>query len=78
MNKFCRLLAPALETYACATGHGDPALDESVVADLLADLRHWCDQSGWNFDALDRQGYNHYLRELSTITPAPADAGDTQ
>jgi hypothetical protein len=37
MNKFCRLLAPALETYACATGHGDPALDESVVTELLAD-----------------------------------------
>jgi hypothetical protein len=65
MNKFCRLLAPALESYACATGLGDPALDESVVADLLADLRHWCDQSGWDFGVLDRQGYNHYLQELS-------------
>lgn len=74
MNKFCRFLAPALKKYADATGLGDPALDESAVVGILADLRHWCDQSGWDFGALDKQGYNHYLRELSTITFAPATA----
>jgi hypothetical protein len=42
MNQFCRLLAPALESYAAATGLGDPTLDDDVVADLLSYLRHWC------------------------------------
>lgn len=63
MNDYCRLVSPALETYASSTGLGDPALDDSVVADLLTDLRHWCDLQSWSFAELDRRAYNHYLHE---------------
>jgi len=65
MNQYCELIAPALETYAGLTGLGDPNLDQSVVTDLLADLRHWCDKQGWCFNDLSRQGYKHYLAELN-------------
>ena len=63
MNDYCKLILPTLETYAGSTGLGDPTLDDSVVADLLTDLRHWCDLQSWNFAALDRRAYNHYLHE---------------
>jgi lysylphosphatidylglycerol synthetase-like protein (DUF2156 family) len=72
MNQFCRLLAPALESYAAATGLGDPTLDDDVVADLLSDLRHWCDLHDWDFGVLDCRGYNNYISEVSVT------AGDDQ
>jgi len=65
MNKFCELVAPALATYSDLTGLGDPTLDQSVVADLIADLRHWCDYRDWSFEQLDSQGYKHYIAELA-------------
>lgn len=65
MNRFCELVSPALEAYACATGLGDPLLDQSVVADLIADLRHWCDYREWSFEQLASQGYKHYIAEMN-------------
>jgi hypothetical protein len=31
-----------------------------AVSDLLADLLHWCDRHGQDFDAELRHGRNHY------------------
>lgn len=63
MNDFCRLVAPALEAYAAATGLGAPELDDAVVADLLADLHHWCDHLDWNWTELTRRADSHYAAE---------------
>jgi len=33
------------------------------LTDFLADARHWCDNNGYDFAALDRQAYGHYFAE---------------
>jgi hypothetical protein len=33
------------------------------VIDLLTDVRHLCDKHGYDFAALDRTAYQHYLEE---------------
>ena len=40
--------------------------DETAFKDLLADMRHWCDQRGIDFDALaegSREGYEEEVAE---------------
>lgn len=37
---------------------------EDVVSDLLADIRHWCDVHGLDFESLDARAHMHYLEEL--------------
>ena len=41
-------------------GEEDP---ESLVIDLLTDLRHYCDEYGLNLGKLDRVAHEHYLYE---------------
>lgn len=36
---------------------------DSAIADLLCDLRHLCDQNGFNYAKLDERGYDHYVVE---------------
>jgi hypothetical protein len=38
--------------------------DEAVI-DLLANLRHYCDQCRFDFAKLDRLAYRHYVVELN-------------
>ena len=47
------------------------ALDElyedelpALLVEVLADARHWCDAHGFDFAALDRRAYQHYLHEI--------------
>jgi hypothetical protein len=37
--------------------------EEQAVTDLIADLRHYCQQAGLSFRRLDRAGYALYLEE---------------
>jgi len=42
----------------------DPLIDpEQDAAELLADLRHYCDAHGLSFHELDRKGRDFYLAE---------------
>jgi hypothetical protein len=45
--------------------HGDTDTPtETDLADLLADLRHWCDVNGIDFAAEDNRAYRNYTEEL--------------
>ena len=37
--------------------------DREVTVHALADIRHMCDKSGWNYAELDRSAYRMYLQE---------------
>jgi hypothetical protein len=37
--------------------------DREVTVHALADIRHMCDKSGWNYAELDRSAYKMYLQE---------------
>jgi len=37
---------------------------DQLAADMLADLRHFCDLNGLDFAALDRRGRIAYLEEI--------------
>ena len=39
---------------------------EDAVSDLLADLMHWCDRFGQDFNAELRRARNHYGAETAT------------
>ena len=39
--------------------------DEDAVADLLCDLRHWCDRNGMDFRIELARAMNHYREETS-------------
>lgn len=43
---------------------GDPDLETSI-GDVLGDLRHLCDEQGFDFDALLERGRDHYDYELA-------------
>ena len=68
--------ASALANFAAVTGLGEDlrADPETVLADLLADLMHWCDALGTNphlEEAVDFQSAlgrarGHYQEELAT------------
>lgn len=38
---------------------------EDAVSDLLADLMHYCDRQGWNFEDELRRGSEHYHEETT-------------
>src|SRR4051794_20270510 len=46
----------------------DDSLEDSgcAVSDILADLRHICDEKGFDFAELDRVGYAHYRAEIGS------------
>lgn len=48
---------------ACYPSYDDDTL-ETMVCDLLGDLRHLCDLMGWDFAALDKGSHLTYSREL--------------
>jgi hypothetical protein len=37
--------------------------DETVITDLLADLRHFCDAAGLDFDAMIDSSFQHWNEE---------------
>ena len=53
--------ATAVETYI--ENRDDPA---AMAADMLADLRHFCDLHGLDFADCDRRGRDHYTNEQET------------
>jgi hypothetical protein len=38
--------------------------DYGCIADLLADIRHFCDVHGLDYEQEDQTAYGHYLAEL--------------
>jgi hypothetical protein len=42
---------------------------EDALPDLLADLMHWCDRAGFDFDTALERGRDHY--EAETMGEAP-------
>jgi len=50
-----------LDTFRAITGVDT---DEDAVADLLADLRHYCDANGFDYATLDDRGGMHYTFEV--------------
>jgi len=67
MTEHLESIHPVLEHYAGITGLGSPELDDAIVSDLLADLRHWCDKRQWDFEALDRRACSNYLAESARM-----------
>ena len=43
--------------------HSYPEI-ETLAVDMLADLRHLCDQFKFDFAELDRKAYSHYSAEI--------------
>ena len=41
-------------------GHGN---ERETLIDLIADIRHWCDEHGENFAKLDCTAFQHYAAE---------------
>ncbi len=66
--------AQALHAFRVAIGT-DP---EDALPDLLADLMHWCDRSGANFNDDLCRAYVHYEAETTSDTGgiAVADGAD--
>lgn len=52
----------ALQAYSEKTGSS--IMDGTALIDLLADLRHWCDQTGENFAYASAQAFDHYITEV--------------
>ncbi len=40
--------------------------EEDAVCDLIADLQHWCDRNGYDFEAEVKRGNGHYWAETQT------------
>ena len=53
---------PALCSYQDLVGEVDPSF-EATVSDLLADIRHFCDDHNLNFDDLEQRALRHYHSE---------------
>jgi hypothetical protein len=49
----------ALKAFRKATGTDEDA----ALPDLLADLMHWCDRNGQDWDAALGRAYDHYREE---------------
>lgn len=60
----------AIQTFRAETG----TAHQDAVADLLCDLRHWCDRKGFNFDKQSERALHHYLAE--TGQPGPLTQGE--
>lgn len=56
----------ALEKFAKTTGLVDEEIaDGTALADLLADLMHWCDRHGQDFEPMLARGRMHYEAETA-------------
>ena len=59
---------PAIDAFMKDTGSDL----ETVVADMIADLRHWCDRNGQDFNAELARALRYYEDETATFeTEAP-------
>lgn len=57
----------------------DPEDLETSIADLLADLGHFCDAAGLDFTALAQTGINHWAAEqIDALDSMDFDAGKAQ
>ena len=50
-----------VKNYRAAVGSDD----DYILCDLLADLRHWADMEGYDYDAEDTRAMDHYEAENS-------------
>jgi hypothetical protein len=55
-----RILCAAAAVEAYNENKDEP---ETIAADMLADLRHYCDAHGLDFADCDRRGQDHYTNE---------------
>ena len=67
----------ALSSFASESGQTDDLTTdpETVLGDLLADLMHFCDARGTDFDSALERGRNHHRAEIEEEAQAAADAG---
>lgn len=54
-----------LKAFAVATNMNIAVEADDVAADFLADLMHWCDRNGQDFEQLLARGRNHYSAETT-------------
>jgi hypothetical protein len=54
----------AEKAYRAVLHYEDDSNIEECISDLLGDLRHLCDESGYDYAERDRIGYRNYLDEL--------------
>lgn len=58
-----RIAKVLLATNTCSA----PEDPETVIQDVLADLRHLCDALGLDFGLVDSRAYSHYAAELHGV-----------
>jgi len=64
--------AAALQTFRDATG----ADADDALADLIADLMHWCDRNGMDIDRQLQRGRCHYAAETAAEPADKPSAGE--
>jgi len=57
-----------LKTYAAATGMSIEVKPDDAASDFLADVMHWCDRHGQDFEHLLARARNHYDAETADGT----------
>ena len=57
----------ALVLFRQKTGLDTEGDKEAALRDLLANLMHWCDRYGQDFDYELVQGRNHYVAEITEL-----------
>jgi len=57
----------ALARAAWARGE-KPAYDEEAIADLLADMRHWCRKANVDYGRCDQRAASYYQNELGSAS----------
>ena len=53
----------ALSSSLWARGEAPRPIDEGIVIDLLADLRHFCDRTGIDYSQCQRRAEGHFELE---------------
>jgi hypothetical protein len=54
----------AEKAYRAVLNYESDSSVEECISDLLGDLRHLCDESGYDFAERDGVGYRNYVGEL--------------
>lgn len=54
----------AEKAYRAVLNYESDSSVEECISDLLGDLRHLCDESGYDYAERDGVGYRNYLAEL--------------
>jgi hypothetical protein len=63
-----RLGEESLRLYARRTGLDFDLDTEIALSDLLADLRHFCDREGFDYERYAARARNNYCREVDGET----------